>query len=184
MHATLVTPDTAALATRVDALVAAYQRIAATRMQGIPLLHDVLRVQAVGFEYVAQSEPKDTVSAVGILVTPWFMNLVWLPLQSLDQPRQVGIKMQRHVGSVCFEFIAAHEDAFGSYETCSLFSPVFEFENQTAAVDTAQAALATLRQPTRAAHMAPTTPTAPSAPEAPARRAFLFGRSATKAGHV
>ena len=165
------------LATRVDALVTLYQGIATTRMQGIPLLNNVLRVQAVGFECVAQPEDEkdgDTF-ALGVLITPWFMNLVWLPLQRLDQPHQVGIKMQRHVGSACFEFIAAHEDAYGNYAACSLFSPVFEFENQAAAVDTAQAVLAALRQAALAA---------PAAPEAPARRAFLFGRGATKAAHV
>ncbi len=180
MHTTPITPKAAALATRLGALVAAYQDIATTRMQGIPLLNEALHVQAVGFECVAQQAPKDGkngetregISAVGVLITPWFMNLVWLPLQRLDHPRPVGAKMQRHVGSACFEFIAAHEDVFGSYEACSLFSPVLEFENQAAAVDTAQAVLAALRQP------------AQTAPEVPARRAFLLGRGTAKAAHV
>ena len=145
-----ITPQSAMLTTRVNALVALYQDIATTRMQGIPLLNSALRVQAVGFEWGAQPAPKgdengglvDCTSAVGVLITPWFVNLMWLPLQRLNQPSQVGVKTQRHVGSACFEFIAAHEDALGSYEACSLFSPVFEFENQAAAVDTAQAVLA------------------------------------------
>ena len=145
MHST----DSPVLSLRVKALAALYQHIAATRMQGIPLLNPAVQVQAVGFELVQAdaSDPEAPAAGAGVLITPWFMNLVWLPLQRLDRAKQVGGKVPRYVGRECFEFIGAHEDGFGSYEACSLFSPVFEFDNHQAAVATAQAVLETLRQP-------------------------------------
>ena len=177
---------------RVRALVALYRDIAVTRMRGLPLLNPALQVQGVGFELVSATAAgpagalppsgaqavaaPEQAAAVGILITPWFMNLVWLPLQRLDAATHVGSKMTRHVGQECFEFIGAHEDGFGGYEACSLFSPVFEFQSQQAAVETARAVLATLRQPASATAAAPAH--SPEIPQAPARRAFLFGRSA------
>ncbi|CAM3632821.1 [NiFe]-hydrogenase assembly chaperone HybE [Polaromonas hydrogenivorans] len=168
--------DSPVLSLRVKALAALYQHIASTRMQGIPLLNPAVQVEAVGFELVQAdaSDPEAPASGVGVLITPWFMNLVWLPLRRLDLAKQVGGKVPRYVGRECFEFIAAHEDDFGSYEACSLFSPVFEFENHQAAVATAQAVLDMLRQPASTAAQA-------ALPQAPARRAFLFGRSSNVA---
>lgn len=178
MHST----DSPVLSLRVKALADLYQQIAATRMQGIPLLNPAVQVEAVGFELVQAdaSDPEAPAAGTGVLITPWFMNLVWLPLQRLDCARQVGGKVPRYVGGECFEFIGAHEDSFGSYEACSLFSPVFEFDNHQAAVATAQAVLDMLRQPASAAAQA-VKPAQAALPQAPARRAFLFGRSSAVA---
>lgn len=124
--------------------------------------------------------PETASAGVGVLITPWFMNLVWLPLQRLDAADQVGRKVTRHVGRECFEFIGAYENGFGGYKACSLFSPVFEFQSQQAAVETARAVLDTLRQPETATVPVPAVAPFQSLdiPQAPARRAFLFGRSA------
>ena len=65
----------AGIAARIRELEALFERIAATRMLGVPILHPGLAVKAVGFRPDA-----DGGAAVGVLVTPWFMNLVWLPL--------------------------------------------------------------------------------------------------------
>lgn len=175
--------DSAILSLRVKALSGLYQHIAATRMQGIPLLNLAVQVEAVGFELVQAdaSDAEAPAAGVGVLVTPWFMNLVWLPLRPLDLSRQVGCKVPRYVGPECFEFIGAHEDDFGSYEACSLFSPVLEFENHQASVATARAVLETLRQPASTAAAQVAKPAQPALPQVPARRAFLFGRSSTVA---
>jgi len=61
---------------RAAALEARFGDIAATRMRGVPVLHEGLAVQAVGFEAVDDG-------LVGVLVTPWFMNLVWPAQQVL-----------------------------------------------------------------------------------------------------
>ena len=80
---------TDALCEQVERLEAVFRSVAATRMKGIPLLHCGLRVEAVGFA----PEP-DGVMASGVLVTPWFMNLLRLPLgtvpESLLEPGATG----------------------------------------------------------------------------------------------
>lgn len=151
----------AALDQQVARLVAAFVDVSTTRMQGVPVLNPALAVEAVDFEMIGQ-EPH---AALGILITPWFMNLVWLPMQQ-QATLPVGQMALRRLGDTDFEFIGAHEPAFGDYEMCSLFSPMFEFAGQDAARATARQVLAQLRRE------APPRPAASSH----ARRAFLFGR--------
>lgn len=150
---------------RVAALEALFRAIAATRMQGIALLNPRLAVQAVGFERAEDG------SLQGILVTPWFMNLVRLPGDG-ESAAVAGAGRVVAIGAERFEFIGAHEPGFGAYEVCSLFSPMAEFEDQEAALATASQVLAILRQP-------PPRPPLAAAPAAPmpSRRALLFGRA-------
>jgi [NiFe] hydrogenase assembly HybE family chaperone len=160
-------PAASQVQTRAAALEALFRHVAATRMAGVPILHPGLRVEAVGFE--AAAGPRDTApvgpAAVGVLVTPWFMNLVWLPmLDDRAAALDVGAKRERVVGCERFDFIGAYEPGFGAYEACSLFSPMFEFADHAAAVATARAVLDELRRP---------VPTV-----AASRRALLFGRAA------
>jgi len=145
------------LAARTALLETAFRDIACQRMAGVPVLHARLHVQAVGFE-AAEGV------AVGVLVTPWFMNLLRLPLGDDAAMLPVGAKADREVGLRRFEFIGAHEPVLGAFEACPLFSPMFDFADQAAAVATAQAVLQQLR------------------PEpVPPLRGFLFGRSASGA---
>lgn len=157
---------------RVQTLEQVFADIAATRMQGVPVLNPALRVQAVGF--APQADPEGGEWLLGILVTPWFMNLVCLPLdlaQAGENVLGVGQKAKRQIGSETFELIGAHEDGLGAFACCSLFSPMFEFADHAAAVATACEVLNLLR-----------TPAAASVVEAPSRRGFLFGRGGPRAG--
>jgi len=151
-------------AERAEALATLFRRIDATRMAGLPLRHGGLQVAAIGFE------PQDD-GAAGVLLTPWFMNLLWFPLAPVAV-LGVGCSGRRRIGAQAFDFIGAHEAPFGAFEACSLFSPMFEFADQAAAVATARAVLAALR---------PSRPSAPGAPPLQAaRRGFLFGRGAAQ----
>ena len=151
-----------ALQTQVARLEAVFRDIAATRMEGVPLLHAGLQVQAVDFA----PEPEGDF-ALGVLVTPWFMNLMRLPLGAAEvlAPGQVG---PQRLGEHRLHFIGAHEAAFGPNEMCSLASPMFEFADQQAAVATAREVLVRLR-----------SSATPSAPD-PRRRGFLFGRGSAQ----
>jgi [NiFe] hydrogenase assembly HybE family chaperone len=151
------------LATRLQALEAAFRHIAATRMDGVPVLNPRLDVQAVGFEI-----SEDGSHALGVLVTPWFMNLLRLPLHDDLPPLAVRAVAARDIGTRRLDFIGAFEPGVGAFEACSLFSPMFEFTDQAAAVATAQEALKELRAASRA-------------PAQPARRGFLLGRSGAAA---
>nr|WP_273283783.1 [NiFe]-hydrogenase assembly chaperone HybE [Methylibium petroleiphilum] len=168
----------AVLSRRVSDLVALFRSIERERMAGVPVLNPALQVEAVGFELafdptVADLPSGSDAEAVGIIVTPWFMNLVAMPLERRDDAAGVGVSRTRPIGSENFDFIGSHEPAFGSYAACSLFSPMFEFGDQAAAVATARAVLTTLRTPVAAVEQT----------VSPARRSFLLGRSSA-AGEV
>jgi [NiFe] hydrogenase assembly HybE family chaperone len=118
-----------------------FGEVHATRMRGLPFLNPALRVEAVGFR-------RWDGRWLGVLVTPWFMNLVLLP----DAPAawrhvRYGDSVSYALPAGVFEFISAREPALGDYQSCSLFSPVFEFADQDGARATARAALAALFDP-------------------------------------
>ncbi len=167
---------------RVQALEQAFARIQRERMADVPVLNPALQVQAVGFALEPCEDAEPSI-AWGVLVTPWFMNLIRLPLRSTELLAP-GSDAVREMGGQPLDFIGAQEPWLGNgtlarYELCSLFSPMFEFADQAAAVATAAEVLRLLRAP-----MAEPVPAAqPALPgaavPAPARRGFLFGRSAS-----
>jgi [NiFe] hydrogenase assembly HybE family chaperone len=80
--------------------------------------------------------------SLGVLVTPWFINLMLLPEQDEPAgPYRVGAKTLHRFPSGNYEFILCEEPGLGRYRMCSLFSPVHQFEDQAAAVATARACL-------------------------------------------
>lgn len=153
------------LAERVQTLQRAFEHIARTRMADLPLNNPRLDVATVDFRVDDDGEV-----ALGMLVTPWCMNLLRLPLRDGIAMLGVGITGERDIGTRRFHFIGAHEPGPGAFEASSLFSPMFEFASQAAAVATAQEALKELRG---AGTVRP--------PAQPARRGFLFGRSGAAA---
>jgi [NiFe] hydrogenase assembly HybE family chaperone len=159
-------PDAAALARRVAALVAHFERVQFERMQGVALLNPALTVEAVGFVWAADEQHGAV--AEGILITPWFMSLLRLPAEVALQSQPVGRKFVRCFGAESFEFIAADGEALGYHESCALFSPMNGFDSPALARETAEAALALARP-------AP-LPVPASAEPLPARRAFFLAR--------
>jgi len=150
---------------RVQHLMDFYRRVETERMQGLPLLNPALRVEAVGFRLAEE----DASVAEGVLITPWFMSLLRLPLAVEAHSGRVGRKRILPFGSERFEFIGAHDPALGFHEACALFSPMGGFHHQDQTRETAEAVLAQLRP-------APTPAAAPTvAGPVPARRAFLLG---------
>lgn len=123
-------------------LIEHFCEVQETRMEGVPVLNGELEVDAFGFEPHCEFH-------VGVLLTPWFMNLVMMPLAENEELEglRVGAKQSRVLPSGRFEFIAAHEEELGHYLTCSLFSPMFEFKDQDAAVETSMAVLEQVMTP-------------------------------------
>ncbi len=112
-----------------------FNEILAKRMRDLPIVNVALSVQAVGFNRFGEDW-------LGVLITPWSMNLLLLPGQdSIWREQQPGTKIDKHFPYGIFEFTLANEAQIGSYALCSLFSPMFQFENHSAALATAQAAL-------------------------------------------
>jgi [NiFe] hydrogenase assembly HybE family chaperone len=142
-------------ALRLAALEATFRRIATTRMRGVPVLHAALSVQAVGFgpdPLQTGATPAAVPTMLGVLVTPWCMNLLQLPLRAVESAAAptaglLALKTTavRRYGAHALDFLGAHEPALGHYEQASLFSPMFAFADQPAAVATAREVMRLLR---------------------------------------
>lgn len=116
----------------VSLLQATFEHIYATRMADVPICNTALNVETVGFtEWEGRW--------VGVLITPWMMNLVLLA--SADAPLQtlaLGEVVTWPFPSGSYEFMGCNEGDFGACHTCSLISPMDEFATHEAARAVAQ----------------------------------------------
>lgn len=118
---------------RVQALVAAFNHIYRERMQDLPIVREDFAVQAVGFT-TWQGR------LLGVLITPWFMNLILLPGAQDEWSRQrTGSKATWHLPAGDFEFTAAEAQQLGPYQSCAVFSSLAEFPDLASARRVAQA---------------------------------------------
>ncbi|MFO1317932.1 MAG: [NiFe]-hydrogenase assembly chaperone HybE [Burkholderiales bacterium] len=119
------------------ALVASF-RAAAVRMAGLGFVNPALAVEAIGF---ACRDGR----WLGVVLTPWCMNLVVAPCDPRAWPPVApGAKVRLSFPAGDFDFVGAHDAAVGEYLACSLFSPVQEFADQATARLVARLALAAL----------------------------------------
>ena len=153
--------DVRSPAALAEDFAARFAAIAATRMHGLPVMNPQLAVEALGF--AERRDARDgSPGVLGLLIAPWFMNLLWLPRDGAA-PLAAGALRERRFGERSLSFVGAHDECLGAYESCSLFSPMFDFPDQASARATAEQVLALLAE---------------APPPAPAlgRRALLFGR--------
>ena len=150
-------------------------RAAAERLRGLPIFNPALQVEAVGFR-VWEGQ------WLGVVVTPWFMNLTLAPAD-LAQWTRLPVRGKRKVRFPAgdFEFIGAEDPLAGEFQTCSLFSPMGEFADQEGARLVARLSLQALFDAGHAE--APPAPAAgpaaapvPAAPAVVSKRDFLRGR--------
>jgi [NiFe] hydrogenase assembly HybE family chaperone len=150
----------------------AFSRIERERMQAIPILNHALRVETVGFQ---EWDGK----WIGVLITPWFMNLMLLPGSGGQWPVvSPGTLHAWPLPHARMEFMAGHEESVGEYHFCSLSSAVFQFENQEAAHAVALAAMDTLMSPPKAEaqRAGPVRQLAENIDKPMSKRDFLAGR--------
>lgn len=149
-----------------------FREIRDRAMADVPILNHALDVAAVGFTDWAGYR-------LGVLVTPWFMSLVLFPGRNPAWPGlAVGGSRSFRFPAGGLDFLLGEQEALGRYLACSLFSPVLEFEDQAAAVATAEAVMTALFEDPAVAPGAGAPPPAAGA-EVPAgpmtRRDFLRG---------
>lgn len=118
-----------------EAVEAAFFRIQQTSMAGVPILNPALSVEAIDFQ-------RWQGHWLGMVVTPWCMSLLLVP-GGTDNWISAGENKRRFVKFPAgdFAFLGGQEDELGEYQSCSLFSPMGKFSNQSEAVQTARAAL-------------------------------------------
>lgn len=155
-----------------------FRRIEQERMQGIPILNRALRVEGVGFQ---EWEGK----WVGVLLTPWFMNFMVLPMPGTAWPRvERGNTHPWHLPLGRMDCMAGYEEEFGDYHMCSLFSPVLQFEDHEAARIAAQAALDAILGPPKSEESppGPVRKLAENAVKPMSKRDFLTGKLFRESG--
>jgi [NiFe] hydrogenase assembly HybE family chaperone len=120
------------IARRTALLVADFKEIFHSKMRDVPIVNHALHVEAVGFR---QHEGR----LLGILLSPWFMNLVMMPAEGEDwSDLMPGAKEVIGFPSGDYEFIHNIRELSGGYKACSLFSPMEDFASQMNAVSVAK----------------------------------------------
>ena len=124
--------------------LAAAARAAAARMEGLAFVNPALAVETVGFA------PWNG-HWLGVLLTPWSMNLVLAPRDRAAWPDVAqGAKLRLRFPAGDYDFVGARDDVAGATLVCSLFSPVLEFEDQATARLVAELAREALFDPEHA----------------------------------
>jgi [NiFe] hydrogenase assembly HybE family chaperone len=133
------------VATIANTLTAAFKRVHRERMVGLPILHPGLSVAVTGARQWRQDW-------LGMLLTPWCMNLLIVPGPESERVAGgVGSKQVIRFPAGEFEFIGSDEEGIGGFVACSMFSPMQVFADQAAAIATAEAVMVALFEPESAA---------------------------------
>jgi [NiFe] hydrogenase assembly HybE family chaperone len=122
---------------RISKLVERFTHIGETAMRDLPIYNHNLKVEAVGFQ------PTDN-GWLGVLVTPWFINVILLPEQRSAATVPLGDKVTHELASGEHEFSVGEDDELGRYDFITLASPTLNFKSQQAAREAAEKALAKL----------------------------------------
>lgn len=170
----------AAIRERTNALEADFTEIWNGKMRDVPMVNPTLHVKAIGFRMVEEGR------ILGVLLSPWFMNLILLPAEGEDwSDLTPGAKEVLVFPSGAYEFTHNTREMVGGYKACSLFSAMGDFRSQQQAVDVARAVMGALYDAEnqaetdraadiRAAREAELAPP-PELEAEPSRRAILTG---------
>lgn len=149
-------------------LEAAFRVVADGPMRDVPLVNPALTVEAIGFRAWGSR-------IVGVMATPWFMNLVvTAPPDGPElEPASPGSTVVHAFPSGDFPCVVGAVDGFGRLDSASFFSPMFEFDDPAVVRAVAEAAI---EEVFRAPEPEPEPQPETRAPAAIDRRALLFGR--------
>ena len=125
---------------RITKLVERFTHIGLTAMRDLPIYNHNLEVEAVGFQ------PTDN-GWLGVLITPWFINVILLPEQRSAATVPLGDKVTHELASGEHEFSVGEDDELGRYDFITLASPTLNFKSQLAAREAAEKALTNLTRP-------------------------------------
>ena len=121
---------------RVQTLVASFERIARESMCGLPFYNEALSVEAVGFERIGDGW-------LGVLITPWFMNLMLVSDQPIPYAEAAnGKKRSVELPGGPVQFLCGGTEDFGMFDAHSIASPMDVHKSQDQARAAARLALA------------------------------------------
>ena len=158
-------------AERIRQLVQRFTHIGETAMRDLPIYNHALHVDALGFQVTDKG-------LLGVLITPWFINVMLLPQQKQKAPLPLGQRVTHELIAGEHAFTVGEDDELGHYDFLTLASPTLRYKSQQVARDAAQKALSKLLTPPEEVETA--IPEQPlhfvrAEQKGKARRAFLRG---------
>lgn len=146
---------------RISALAVRFRQIGDDHMRDLPFYNAALEVEAFDFFPLGDDD------LAGVLITPWFMNLVVLPRQPVAmEPQRCGEIRRIALPGGERSFLYGGDPVVGALWAHSLHSPMQKFATQDQARSEARLRLAQV--------MSRPQPL-PAAPANTGRRAFLTG---------
>jgi [NiFe] hydrogenase assembly HybE family chaperone len=118
-----------ALRQRERELLDAYSA-AAGRMRQLPVYNDKLDIQIIGLQRWQEE-------LLCIIATPWCMNILLFGGQ-VDNPRMEGTIREVEFPSGRYNFISGQLAGIGPIESCSLFSPMEQFNDPAVVAEVAR----------------------------------------------
>jgi [NiFe] hydrogenase assembly HybE family chaperone len=153
---------------RIQALTEVFQRIDAG-MRGLPIYNEKIATEAIGFRPFGEAD------LLGVLLTPWFMNMIMLPIEPVPMDMAgIGRSIPVELPAGERTFAVGGDEAIGLYKAHSLHSPVLNFTLPGQAQAEARRLLASLMTPPGVTDE--TAAGSGSAANGLDRRALLFGR--------
>lgn len=125
---------------RITRLVERFTHIGETGMRDLPIYNHHLEVEAVDFQLTENGW-------LGVLITPWFINVILLPEQKSAASVPLGEKVTHELASGEHVFSVGEDDELGHYDFITLASPTLNFKSQHVAREAAEKALTKLRTP-------------------------------------
>ncbi len=123
-------------------LVDHFEKIYNEHMRELPIVNPRVQVEAVGFQDYDGHE-------LGVLITPWFMNLVLLPAGDEWHDSTQGDTSTIQFPSGPIEFTISHDEVLGTYLTAVLFRSVSDMPDQETARDIALEVMKSLFEPAK-----------------------------------
>lgn len=114
------------MADTVAELARHFENIYVEHMQDLPIVNARVQVEAVGFQDFAGHE-------LGVLITPWFMNLVLLPAGDEWHDSAQGDTSSIDFPAGPIEFTTSRDEVLGTYLTAVLFRSVSDLPDQSTA---------------------------------------------------
>ena len=109
-----------------DELGRHFDAIYRERMQGLPIVNADLSVEAIGFEPFEDHQ-------LGVLISPWFMNLFVLPGDDAWDALEQGASVKIDLPSGSYDFTVSHDETIGTMLSAILFRTVSDFPDQETA---------------------------------------------------
>lgn len=108
------------------------------RMRALPVYNSALEIAVSGLRRCPGGH-------AAVLLTPWCMNIIYLPAE--DDAAAEGSAREHAFPSGVYPLVRGYLDGVGVVESCSLFSPMDQFESHAAALAVANEAVNALFTP-------------------------------------